>query len=74
METLTKSRCRELGISQAELSRRTGLHYTIISMVCNARLNPNPRQCGLISQALETTPEVLWPGLNRKEGGELDGR
>lgn len=61
MKTQVKARCRELGISQAELSRRTKLHYTTVCQICNGRLIPTPSQRTLIAEALETSPEELWP-------------
>jgi lambda repressor-like predicted transcriptional regulator len=67
MDTLVKARCREIGVSQSQLSHKTGLHYSTCNAICTGRLNPNPRQCRLIAEVLKTTPAELWPGLIKEE-------
>jgi transcriptional regulator with XRE-family HTH domain len=48
-----------LGISQEELSKRSGLHRTYISDVERGARNVSQKNMGRLSVALEVTPSVL---------------
>ncbi len=52
---------QDLGMSQAELARRAGLHHSTVSIVESGRLRPYPSQLEKISEALcyEGAPERL---------------
>jgi lambda repressor-like predicted transcriptional regulator len=66
MSERVKDRIKDIGLSQAELSRRTGIIYPTLNSILNGRLRPTPAQCELIARELETTPEQLWPVLNQR--------
>src|SRR5579883_2646906 len=54
-----------LGISQEELSKRSGLHRTYISDVERGARNVSLKNMGRLSAALEVTPSILmrWAEL-----------
>ncbi|MCL2437816.1 MAG: helix-turn-helix transcriptional regulator [Coriobacteriia bacterium] len=56
-----KKKLQEVGISQSELSRRTGMHYTTVTAIVNGRLIPWDGQKQKIADALgiECIDELL---------------
>lgn len=55
---LLKNRRRSLGISQAELAKRTGLGVATIKRAENAKLYMNLKQLLIICQALDLKVEL----------------
>jgi len=51
----------ELGITQSELSRRSGLGRDSISQYVRGRSVPTPVNLGKLAKCLNTTPEELFP-------------
>lgn len=53
---------RERGWSQAELARKSGLHFTTISMAESRGYQPGPRQIAKLAAAFGVGPDVLTGG------------
>ena len=58
-ETVATARMRELGLSQSQLRRDTGVAQPIISQMFNRRLGGSLRSWLLLAQALGTTVDEL---------------
>ena len=62
---------RKKGTSLAEVSRRAGLAS---STLANALTRSRPRGEKLIADALETSPEIIWPSGYIDDRGNRTGR
>ena len=62
---------RKKGTSLAEVSRRAGLAS---STLANALTRARPRGEKLIADALETSPEIIWPSRYIDDRGNRTGR
>lgn len=49
------------GMTQEELAERTGVSQPAISNILNRRCRPQQRTVLRFAEALEVSPEVLWP-------------
>jgi len=62
MGKLTKLKLRilEEGLTQREISRRSGLDEATVSLISNGRYIPDPLQRAKIAQALRTDPDEIF--------------
>ncbi|MCF8142823.1 MAG: helix-turn-helix domain-containing protein [Deltaproteobacteria bacterium] len=62
MKGVTPLRLRllETGVTQKELSERSNIHPTTVSMICSGRLNPDGNQRSLIAKALRVKEIELF--------------
>lgn len=52
------------GITQEQLAERIGVSQPAISNILNRKSRPQRKTISRIAEALEVTPEQLWPGSN----------
>lgn len=62
MKGITPLRLRllETGVTQKELSERSNIHPTTVSMICSGRLNSDGNQRSLIAKALRVKEIELF--------------
>lgn len=62
------SRMAELGVTNFDLARAAGIHWTSVSRILNLRQNPRPATAHALAAALRTTPAQL--GFGKGGGGD----
>jgi lambda repressor-like predicted transcriptional regulator len=61
-----QARMDELKINQEELARRIGVGQSAISNMLNRECRPQKRTIRKISQALDISPDQIWPGFDQE--------
>lgn len=62
-----------LGMTQAELSRRTGLSTGHVSMIVNGTRDPGPDACKVIARALDLPEDVVFRAAGLLTGVHTGG-
>ena len=58
--TKLKLKLLEKGITQREVSRRSGINESILSLIATGKYLPNLKQRGVIANAVNSDPDELF--------------
>lgn len=53
------------GLSQQDLSERTGLHYVTISRILTGKIEPSIESCELLARAVGMPPEMIFQNFGK---------
>lgn len=68
-----QAQLKQLGMSQAELSRRTGLSTGHVSMIVNGDRDPGPDACKAIAKAFDLPESVVFQAAGLLTGIHEEG-
>lgn len=55
-----ESQCKELSISQSELSRRSGIHRVTITRILSGSIDPSVATCEKLAKAAGIRPDTIF--------------